>query len=363
MASIKSFFITIFLASRLASSSPVMAVPHRRNANVVTATNETNTVEPSVPVFPRKASTDAPYSVNEEALRGAIHIPSTFEYGSGSKTPVVLVPGTAVSSDITWANGFAKLLGQTDYADPVWLNIPGDSLGDIQITAEYVAYAINYIAGVSKDKKLGVVSWSQGGINTQWAFKYWPSTVEVVTDLIALAADFNGTVLAPLICSPLTGFLCTPAIIQQENGSNLITALRSNGGDSAFVPTTTFYSDSDEIVQPQNGTSASAYLLDGRSVGVTNNQVQTVCGDKNMVVLHEGALYNALAWGLIQDALTHDGPGQVSRLDVASLCNQESAPGIDGLAVEAAVAVSASTNILESEDKTLEEPAVASYAL
>jgi hypothetical protein len=121
-----------------------------------------------------------------------------------------------------------------------------------------------------------------------------------------------------------------PSIIQQEYSSNLITTLRSNGGDSAYVPTTTLYSSSDEIVQPQSGTGASAYLLDARGVGVTNNQAQTVCPGQPAGgnFTHEGMLYNPLSYALAVDALTHSGPGQVSRLNLATICAELVTPGL-----------------------------------
>ncbi|KAL3441303.1 hypothetical protein BJX65DRAFT_299855 [Aspergillus insuetus] len=359
MAPITSLLV-VPLLSILAAASP--AGLNRRAADDINSTNNLNLVNPSTPVFPRKAAGDAPFSVTEKSLRGAIYIPPGFEYGAGSKSPVIMIPGTAVPAGTTYADGFGRLLGETDYADPVWVNIPGNSLNDVQVNSEYVAYAINYISGVSRGKKVGLVSWSQGGINAQWAFKFWPSTIDAVTDHIALAPDYKGTTLAPLICTPLTMSLCTPAIKQQESRSKLIATLRRNGGDSAFVPTTTFYSSSDEIVQPQDGVDASAYLLDARNVGVTNNQVQKVCDNPFAIVLHEGALFNALAWGLIQDALTHDGPGRPDRLDTASLCDEDAAPSMDPLAAAAAIVASAVGNILASPATTLREAPIAPYA-
>jgi hypothetical protein len=120
-------------------------------------------------------------------------------------------------------------------------------------------------------------------------------------------------------------------VIQQEYASAFVTTLRLAGGDSAYVPTTAVYSETDEIVEPQQGALASGFLLDGRRVGVTNVDVQSVCGvgPAGGLVTHEGVLYNALAFALAVDALTHDGPASLARVNVLEVCQQLAAPGLD----------------------------------
>jgi hypothetical protein len=95
-------------------------------------------------------------------------------------------------------------------------------------------------------------------------------------------------------------------------------------------PTTTIFSSTDEIVQPQSGTNASAYIKDGRHVGVTNNEIQVVCagGTAGVYATHEGVLYDDLAYNLAIDALTHPGPGQPSRLNLERICNSAASPGL-----------------------------------
>ncbi|CAI7639662.1 unnamed protein product [Penicillium manginii] len=316
----------------------------------INSSTNNNTLNPSQPIYPKKHPKDAPYSQSEKDLRSAIFIPETFEHGTTNKTPILLIPGTAIPAGTTYHFSYAKLLNDSDIADPVWLNIPGNSLGDIQVNAEYVAYAMNYISSIT-GRQIGVISWSQGGIDVQWALKYWPSTRAIVDDFMALSADFHGTVLAAVCLLPSP--LCTPSIKQQVYDSALIRTLRggSEGGDSAFVPTTSVYSGFDEVVQPQVGTGASAFLGDVRGVGVSNVQVQGACAGLpgGGPYLHETMLVNPLAWALFVDAITHDGPGELSRVDLGTVCGQLVAPGLgvdDLLETEAMTLVYASLDTL-----------------
>lgn len=118
-------------------------------------------------------------------------------------------------------------------------------------------------------------------------------------------------------------------------------------------------------MQPQFGPFASGALSDAHGVGVTNNEVQQICPGQpsSFVYSHEGMLYNPVAWALAQDALSHDGPGQVSRLgDLDSLCATYLAQGLDNenvLLTEDLVIFSL-VNLSEYQDKVEEEPPIKS---
>ncbi|RHZ71044.1 hypothetical protein CDV55_108365 [Aspergillus turcosus] len=325
---------------------------HNRNPN------------PNQVIYPAKAQGDARYSVAESALRAAIHIPTSFGYGKNGKKPVICVPGTATPAGSTYYFNFGKLGSAAD-VDVVWVNIPQASLNDIQINSEYVAYAINYISAIS-ESNVAIVSWSQGGLDTQWALKYWPSTREVVDDFIAISPDFHGAALVAFVCPWLEAVACTPSVWQQGWNSEFIRTLRGDGGDSAYVPTTTVYSTFDEIVQPMSGPNASAILSDSRGVGVSNNHLQTICGGKPAggIYTHEGVLYNPLAWALAVDALTHDGPGDPSRLDLDVVCGRLLPPQLDleDLLGTEGLLLIAVAELVTYTPKTSREPAIASYA-
>jgi hypothetical protein len=314
-------------------------------------------------IYP-KSSEDAPYSLSEETLRSAIYIPKTFDYGRNGKTPVILVPGTAVPSGTTWYYTFSKLGNSTD-ADVVWINLPRASLSDAQVNAEYVAYAINYITSLCA-KPAALISWSQGGLNTQWALKYWPSTRPALQDFIAMSPDFHGTIVEAAICPALDYIACTPSILQQAYTSQFIQTLRSTSGDSAYVPTTIVYSSFDEIVEPMSGRNASAILKDPRGVGVTLAHLQSVCPDQPAggFYTHEGVLYNPLAWALAIDAITHPGPGRLDRLDLKQVCGMALAPELDlfDLLGTEGLLLIAAAELVSYRPQAAREPCIAGYA-
>ncbi|KAJ5127402.1 lipase B [Penicillium atrosanguineum] len=301
---------------------------------------------PKDAIYP-KSKRDAPYSLSEGTLRSAIHIPKTFGYGRNGKTPVILIPGTAIPSGTTWYYTFSKLGNSTD-ADVVWVNLPRASLNDAQVNAEYVAYAINYISSVCS-KPTAIISWSQGGLNTQWALKYWPSTRPALQDFIAMSPDFHGTVVEAVICPALSYIACTPSILQQAWTSQFIQTLRSSSGDSAYVPTTIIYSSFDEIVEPMSGPNASALLTDTRNGGFYT---------------HEGVLYNPLAWALAIDAITHPGPGSLTRLDLKQVCGMTMAPELDltDLLGTEGLLLIAAAELGTYEPQAAREPCIVGYA-
>lgn len=291
--------------------------------------------DPPSKVYPRVGSSDAAYTLSEAQLRKALFIPKGFTWGQ--KQPVLFVPGSASYGGNVFASNLRKLLTGKPYADPVWLNVPGALLNDAQTNAEYIAYAIQYLSSFSTSAggngKISVITWSQGGLITQWVLKYFPSTRSRVGTFFPVAADFDGSVLANVFClsafSNIALAPCPPAVFQQQATSDLVRVLRRNGGDSAYVPTTSFFSATDEIVQPQSGTLASAFLKDNRNVGVTNIEFQEVCKGNpgGGFYGHAGSLFHPLAGALIVDALTNGGPAQLGRIDVEKECGRLAAQG------------------------------------
>ncbi|KAI7040771.1 alpha/beta-hydrolase [Hortaea werneckii] len=330
-------------------------------------TNNLNLIPPRQPIYPRASPSDAPYSLSESDLRKAIYIPPGFTYGRVA--PVIFLPGTAALAGQNFGPNYGKLLKDRKVADPVYVNIPNENLGDIQTAAEYAAYAVNYISGISGGRNVSTISWSAGSLDGQWALKYWPSTRQHLSNAIRISSDHHGTILAQLLCPGFETPDCTPAIAQQNYNSTFIATLRNNGGDSAYVPTTNIYSIFDEIVQPQQDPNASGSLNDARGVGVSNVELQNICtaalpgGTPNND--HEGVLYNALAYALAIDALTHPGePGKVERVDAQAECAKFATDGLslaDVLATHALIPLAVG-NVLAYQPKVAQEPAIRGYA-
>ncbi|KAJ9629119.1 hypothetical protein H2204_009059 [Knufia peltigerae] len=337
-----------------------------RSKKVNINSHQNKNPDPAVAVYQQLDSHDAPYALTEDVLRSVIFIPADFNHGKDGKTPVILVPGTGSYGGEAYEHNFAKLLRGTSFADPVWLNIPGRMCDEAPKNAEHVAYAINYLSTLC-DTKVAVIAWSQGNLSTQWALKYWPSTRTRVSNFICLSADFRGTVQAwGLAPCPYT-IPGTPAVWNQTRNSKFIATLRSNGGDSAYVPTTSIYSSTDEVVQPQFGPFASALMKDERNVGVTNCEIQRAAVKSmkpgQLAYSHEGVMHSSLAWALAEDALKNGGPGRLDRINMAGVCKSRIAPGLSILDATQTQALSAwcLKSILLFTPKPWNEPALPLY--
>ncbi|KEI41569.1 uncharacterized protein L969DRAFT_45754 [Mixia osmundae IAM 14324] len=234
----------------------------------------------------------------------------------GAKGIVLLVTGTAEPAKSFWVGGpYWQLLPAQGFS-PCYVTLPTDSLGDVQLTAEYVVGAIKYLAPKSKTRKVAIVAHSQGaGLNTPWALDFYPSTVPLVSMFFAMAPDLRGTLDGNLGCFADEAFTktCAASFWQQAQGSNLLKALNINAG-SQIVPTTAIATLEDEIVTPQTPPLPASFIP-----GATNILIQSpdACGPLHVVdhltIANDAAVYN-----LALDALTHGGHADTSRLNKAT---------------------------------------------
>ncbi|BGP34990.1 hypothetical protein JCM10296v2_006814 [Rhodotorula toruloides] len=160
--------------------------------------------------------------------------------GGGGGDVVLLVHGTGSTGPETWDNGpYIKLLPKAGPGfDVCEITVPGRSLGDIQTTSEYVAFAIQQLAAQSQTGKVGIVSHSQGGLNVQWALDFWLSYRSLVSAFVALAGDFHGTGEGPpagLVLDATTGG-CDPSYSKARQTSDFkINADRPTSSTTFFA--------------------------------------------------------------------------------------------------------------------------------
>ena len=142
--------------------------------------------------------------------------------------------------------------------------------------------------------------------------------------------------------------------------------LLADGEDSAYVPTTTIYSVFDEIVQPEEGDNASGRINNARGVGVSNNELQRLYPGQPAggIYSHQGVLYNAVGYALVMDALTHDGPGEASRIDLATECQELATDGLGlaGVLVTKGIIPVMAALILTYPHQSFNEPPITAYA-
>ncbi|KAH9440116.1 hypothetical protein KEM48_001378 [Puccinia striiformis f. sp. tritici PST-130] len=271
---------------------------------------------------PRPTSTqgDAPWTQSESAYREMITCHAGLR---GQRGVVLLVPPTGGDGQQTWTRSPYFLYLPKQGFSICWVDNPTKGTGDIQLTAEYVAYAIKYLSAQS-GQPISIVSFSQGGLNTQWALTFWPSAAKVVKNFVALAAPFRGTSLASVVC-PLLEVIggCLPALFQMIGTSRAIRALTAavpGSGARAMVPTTSVYTRDDDLVLPQTG-SHPISALDGAS----NIAIQDICGIAH-VADHFLLVGDLATYSIALNALMSGRPANPATVDKTH-CNQLDSAG------------------------------------
>jgi hypothetical protein len=266
-------------------------------------------VEPVPTPFP--APEGPALSVPQAQLLAALSCPSTFT--STAHEPVLLVHGTGATPELNWGWNYAKVLPTLGY-DVCTVRLPNRALDDIQVSSEYVVYAMREIARRS-GHMVDVMGHSQGGIEPRWALKWWPDTQQLVDDWVMLASPNHGTVVADAVPN---GF-CTEACYQMRTTSKFMAALNAGDETPGAVSYTSLYSQTDELVQPS---------ITARLDGASNIAIQDVCPGRP--VEHASMAADAAVYALVIDAFTHAGPADPSRFNPA-VCGQGTFLGVDPL--------------------------------
>ena len=236
------------------------------------------------------------------------------------RAPVLLVPATWVSPREHYSWNYMRAFDALGwpYCE---VTTPKHAMEDMQISAEYVVYAIRTMYEQA-GRPIAILGGSQGGTLPRWALRFWPDVRPMVEDHIGLAPPNHGA-LGPLVfCTPD----CAPALWQLRYGSNFMRALNSGQETFEGISYTAIYTHQDQIVTPAFDDTGSSSLHGGGG-DVANVALQDVCALH--VAEHAKAItYDAVAYALVIDALTHDGPADPARIN-PRVCDQEFHPGVD----------------------------------
>jgi hypothetical protein len=293
-----------------------------------------------------------PLSVPGAQLAAALSC--TGSLAGATHAPVLLVPGTSLNPATDYGYGWEPALAKLGWPYCA-VTLPDNAMGDIQIAAEFVVYAIRTMHA-AYGGRIDIVGHSQGGMVPRWALRFWPDTRSMVDDLVGLSPSNHGTLDAIPACA--AG--CAPAFWQQRSNAAFIAALNSAQETSPGISYTSIYTNSDEVVVPNFGPAASS-ALSGGGGDITNVAIQSVCPDD--VTEHVGVgIYDNTAYQLALDALTHPGPADPARVS-PTVCLDPLMPGVDPatFAANYANTLASVAATVASARRTPSEPALACY--
>lgn len=290
-----------------------------------------------------------PLTVPEGKLRRAFSCSSNL--GQTPHQPVLLVPGTTVTPEEHFGWNYMPAF---DHVGRPYCAIttPKHAMEDMQISAEYVVYAIRNMyrrAG----RKIAILGGSQGGSLPRWALRFWPDTRHMVEDHIGLAPTNHGGKNNSYLCIPD----CAPALWQQQWRSRFMLAMNSAQETFAGISYTEVFSENDEIVTPP----AAASSLHGGGGRITNVALQDICPG-HFAGHVKAASYDAVGYALAIYALTHDGPADPRRIDT-QVCGEEPMPGVDPVTHSTGNATASAAIIyqLATAERTRKEPRLRCY--
>lgn len=238
------------------------------------------------------------------------------------------------------------------------VTLPGHAMGDIQVSAEYIVYAIRHAHRIS-GRKIDILGHSQGGSAPRFALRFWPDTRRMVDEYVGFAATNHGSQPVNAMCPPALG--CAPALWQQTYHSRFTQAMNSYQETFPGISYTSIYTRTDQFVQPNlddTGTSS----LHGGGGQITNVALQDVCPtDLTSEHLAIGT-YDPVAYAIAIDALTHRGPAKPARVD-GQVCGQALMPGVNPATFPGnyATAVTTITEQLATAPRVLAEPSLKRY--
>ncbi|MFE7439679.1 esterase/lipase family protein [Streptomyces chartreusis] len=229
----------------------------------------------------------------------------------------LLVPGTGVGPIEAYAWNWLAALDKADYPHCA-VTLPGNSVGDVQESAEYVVHAIRHTYRISRSK-IAVIGASQGGVSPRFALRFWPDTRAMVADYVGLAAVNHGSSQNDIAYPDGNG----PAFaLQLKRTSKFIEAMNSGKETFPGISYTSLSTSHDQFVTPEGTTD-----LSGPASRVANISLQSICPADSSDHIGIGTS-DAVAYALAMNALTHAGPADPEAVST-SVCDQTLMPGVD----------------------------------
>jgi hypothetical protein len=304
-----------------------------------------------------------------DALRDSLQC--NVDLRSATRSPVLLVPGTALGPDVNFGWNYVPALDAMGW--PVCtVELPESTLADIQLSAEHVEFAIREAHRLS-GHKVQVIGFSQGGMVPRWALRFAPDTRQKVADLISLSGSHHGALGADLFCGPFAtpdpnGVVgCEAAIWQQGTASAFIGALNTGYETVPEVDYTAIYTLFDDVLFENAGPTPTSALAEA-GPNVANITLQDVC-PANTANHRAIGTYDPVGWAIALDALVHEGPADLARVLAGNapgsspVCAETVMPGVDPgtFASDLAAYDSAVASALAGGTHLEEEPALACY--
>lgn len=258
-------------------------------------------------------SSDPAWSVDEQALDASLDCP---EFAHPEREPVLLVHGTFTAGHEQFDWNYLQVLPDLGY-DVCVVTYPDRGFGDQQVSAEYVAHAILTMHEAT-GRPVDLVGHSQGAAMPRWAVKFWPSVRAALDDFVAIAGPHHG--IRTSGGEESGGTPMPAAFFQFSPDSRFVTILNRDDETPGEVDWTNLYSEHDELVQPVEPEPTAALDHGQDDPRVANLLLQDLCPGRVVDHLTIGTT-DRLAFDLVVDALSHDGPADPARLDLGPACS------------------------------------------
>jgi len=234
------------------------------------------------------------------------------------KPPVLLVHGTFTAGFEQYDWTYIPLLVERGY-DVCAITYPDRGFGDMQVSAEYVVYALRRMRAES-GRQVAMIGHSQGSSMPRWALKWWPSARAAVSDFVLQAGPHHGTSNAPLL-PLLPGVTGLPAALYQFPPTSQFTNAVNRGDETpGDIDYTNLYTQFDELVQPASPVPTAALDWQANNPKVANILLQDLCPGRFVDHVTIG-LTDRLSFELALDAIANPGPANVARAGgAAALC-------------------------------------------